>query len=101
MAQIDYSRLMGGEKVFRVPCSLINNGISISILALPDSGAHGFCFLNRTIASNICSKLGIAPIILPNPITPKGYDGVKGRIITHFIVTTLRIDGYTLEKFPF
>lgn len=92
---------MGGEKVFQVSCNLINNGISISILALPDSGAHGFCFLNRAITSNICSKLGITPIALPKPITPKGYNGVKGRIITHFIVTTLRIDGYTLKKIPF
>lgn len=101
LVEINYNRLMGGEKVFRVPCMLSNNGISVSILALPDSGAHGFCFLDRGISARICSKLGIVPIALPRPITPKGYDGVNGRIITHFIVTTLCIDGYTLTQIPF
>lgn len=92
---------MGSEKIFRVPCKLTNNGISISILALPDSGAHGFCFINRNIATNVSSKLGIVPLNLPNPITPKGYNGVLGRLITQFLVITMIIDGHTLSKIPF
>lgn len=92
---------MGSGKVFRVPCKLSKNGISISILALPDSGAHGFCFLDRSISVKICSRLGIVPIALPRPITPKGYNGVSGRIITHFLVTTMIINGYTLPQIPF
>ncbi|KAI0994471.1 hypothetical protein K3495_g13711, partial [Podosphaera aphanis] len=92
---------MGSERVFRVPCKLANNGISVSILALPDSGAHGFCFLDRKIAKNICNRLGIVPIALPKPITPKGYDGIAGRIITHFLVTKLIIDGHILPQIPF
>ncbi|KAI0995662.1 hypothetical protein K3495_g12516 [Podosphaera aphanis] len=92
---------MGSEKVFRVPCMLSNNGISVSILALPDSRAHGFRFFNRGISACVCSRLGVVPIALPKPITPKGYYGIPSRIITHFIVVTLCIDGYTLTQLPF
>ena len=101
LAQIDNSCLMGSENIFRVPCRLVHNGISVSILALPDSGAHGFCFLNRNIGSSICSILGITPIALLNPITPKRYDGIPGRIITHFVVISMNIDGFRLPKIPF
>ena len=38
---------------------------------------------------------------IPKPITPKGYDSFPGRIITHFIVATMCIDGYTLTGILF
>ena len=31
--------------MFRVPCSLVKNGISVNLLALPDSGAMVSVFL--------------------------------------------------------
>lgn len=92
---------MGENEVFRVPCSLVKNGISVNLLALPDPGAHGFCFLDRRISVKICKLLNIAPFCLPQPITPKGYDGVAGRIITHFIVANMQIDNHTLSQVPF
>lgn len=92
---------MGNSNVFRIPCSLVNNGISTEILALPDSGAHGFCFINQKIVKKICDRFNVVPHILAKPITPKGYNGIPGRKITHFIVLTMKIDGYILPEIPF
>lgn len=92
---------MGNSNVFRIPCSLVNNGISTEILALPDSGAHGFCFINQKIVKKICDRFNVVPHILAKPITPKGYNGIPGRKITHFIVLTLKIDSYVLPEIPF
>ena len=68
---------------------------------MPDSGAHGFCFINRNTAKDVSSKLGIVPLALPNPISPEGYNWVPGRLITHFLIITMIIDGHTLPKIPF
>jgi hypothetical protein len=92
---------MGVGSAFRVPISLVKNGISFKITSLPDSGAHGFCFLNTRIAQRASQLTGNAPLRLKHPITPKGYDGVHGKVITHFVVYTIKIDGYTLPEIPF
>lgn len=91
---------MSEDEVFKVPCSLVKNGISIIILALPDSEAHGFCFLDLRIYTKICHKINIILFCLLQPVTPKGYDGFAGRIFTHFIVTHMKIDDYTLSQVP-
>ncbi|KAI1002534.1 hypothetical protein K3495_g5666 [Podosphaera aphanis] len=92
---------MGNSDVFRIPCSLVKDGISINILALPDSGAHGFCFIDRQVTQSACDGLNLHPYTLAKPITPKGYNGVPGRIITKFVVFTMKIDGHTLDQTPF
>ena len=91
---------MGG-RTFRVPCSLIHNGISLQISTLPDSGAHGFAFINTRIAIQAEKLLGVKPRPLPKPIFLKGYNGVAGDSITHFIVFNIEIDGYRLADILF
>ena len=91
---------MGG-RTFRVPCNLIHNGISLQISTLPDSGAHGFAFMDTRIAKQAEKLLGVKPKPLPKPILPKGYNGVTGNAITHAIVLQIEIDGYRLSEIPF
>ena len=91
---------MGG-RTFRVPCNLIRNGISLQISTLPDSGAHRVAFLNTKIAIRAGQLLGVNPLPLASPIFPKGYNGVAGNSITHYMIFDIEIDGYQLAKIPF
>lgn len=92
---------MGGN-AFRVPCIISSNGISVSNLSvLPDSGANGFAFLDTTCAIRIAKLLQVKARRLPTPIHPRGYGGIPGDPITHFICFDLVIDSRTLRNVPF
>ena len=92
---------MGG-KAFTVPCSLVRNGTYVDrISALPDSGANGFAFLNTQCAKDIIRFLGCKATQLPQPIVAKGYDGVRGQSITHYLSVDLLLDGRRLVEIPF
>ncbi len=41
------------------------------------------------------------PRTLPKPIFPKGYNGVAGNSITHYIIFNIKIDGYRLAEILF
>lgn len=92
---------MGNGSTFRVPCRLVHNGVSISVLSLPDTGASLFICVDTRIAESACERTGAKKHSLAHPIRPKGYNGVPGRIITHFVLFDLFIDGYTLLQIPF
>ena len=91
---------MGG-KAFRVLCSLVQNGISLQISTLPDSGAYSFAFLDTCVAVHAEKLLGVTAHCLKQPILPKGYNGAAGSSITHFMVFNIKIDGYQLAEIPF
>ena len=41
------------------------------------------------------------PRTLLKPIFLKGYNGVAGNSITHYIIFNIKIDGYRLAEIPF
>jgi hypothetical protein len=92
--------LMGG-KAFTVPCSLSHNGIAIDTLALPDSGANGFAFLNTAFAIETAKFLNVKAKRLKQPIAVKGFSGKGDHVITHYIKFTLTIDGRRQVDIPF
>jgi hypothetical protein len=99
--EIDLSQLMGGE-TFTVPCSLVYNGTFVdNIHALPDSGANGYAFLDTQFAKDVMEFLGCKAKPLDHPIIAKGYDGVRSRPITHYVLIDLVIDGRRLVEVPF
>ena len=84
---------MGG-KAFRVSYSLVQNGISLQISTLPNSGAYNFAFLNTHIVVYAKKLLNVTAHYLKQPILPKGYNEAAGSSITHFMVFNIEIDGY-------
>jgi hypothetical protein len=99
--EIDLSQLMGGE-TFTVQCSLTYNGTYVDyISALPDSGANGFAFLDTSCAKDVMKFLGCEAICLDRPIIAKGYNGVRGHPITHYVLIDLVIDRRRLVEIPF
>ena len=92
---------MGGD-AFTVPCSLVYNGTFVdNISALPDSGANGYAFLDTRCAKDVLKFLGCKATRLDRPIVAKGYDGVRGNPITHYLLVDLVIDGRRLIEVPF
>lgn len=91
---------MGGRP-FIVPCIVSCNGYGIDLCALPDSGANGFAFMNTTCAIDVAKFLGVKAKRMPKPIQVNGFDGKRGKSITHFLILTLTIDGRRQLDIPF
>jgi hypothetical protein len=92
---------MGGI-AFTVSCSLSANGKSvITIYALPDTGALGFSFMDTRCALSSVKFLRTPLKKLRQPIAIKGYDGRKGKNVTHYLECTLTLDGRRLVAVPF
>ncbi len=99
--EIDIRKLIGGV-AFTVSCNLSANGNTVTtIYALPDTGAHGFAFMDTRCAMASAKFLGVPLRKLQDPIAIKGYDGREGRAVTHFLECTLTIDGRRLTLVPF
>src|SRR5689334_19097382 len=92
---------MGG-KAFTVSCSLSSNGNTVTkVFALPDTGAHGFSFIDTHCATTVAKFLGVPLRKLANPIAIKGYNGKVGSSVTHYLQCTLVVDGRRLPENPF
>jgi predicted aspartyl protease len=84
-----------------IPCTLSNNGYSIQLHALADSGANGFLFLDTLCAIEMAKFLGLKAQRLPATINVKGYDGKTSNSITHILRLHLTIDGRRQYNVPF
>jgi hypothetical protein len=83
------------------PCSLSNNGYSILLETLADTGANGFSFIDTLCAIDIAKFLDLKAKRLPQPIKVKGYDGKTGTTgITHYLQLHLTIDGRRQYNLP-
>ena len=88
--------------MFIVPYSLVYNRIYIIYISiLLDLGANGFAFLDTRCAKDVMKFLGRKATPLGRPITAKGYDGVPGKPITHYLSLDLVIDRRRLVEIPF
>ena len=73
------------EQHLTIPCTLSNNGYSIKLNALTDSGANGFVFINTQCVIDITKFLNIKAQQLLHEVTVKEYDGKAGNAISHYL----------------
>ena len=92
MTSVDLSRLLGGKR-FTISCTVVQNGFSIRITALADSGANAFALLDTTCAQQISQFLGAAFEPVGRSIPVKGYNGQFGKPITTMLRLNLRVNG--------
>jgi len=94
-------KLIGG-RAFTVSCNLSSNGKTVTqLFALPDTGANGFAFMDTRCAVTTAKFLGLPFERLKKPIAIKGYDGHRGKAVTHYLRCTLAIDNRRLVRVPF
>ena len=79
----------------------LNKNIVIDIYTLSNTRAQGLSFINIYCAIAISKFLKSYLTPLLSSIAIKGYDGKKGKEVTHFLKCTLVIDGRRLTKLPF
>lgn len=91
---------MGGNH-FTVPCTISRNGYGINLDALADTGANEFAFIDTACAIDVAKVLDIKATRLEKPITVKGFDGKRGKVVTHILILHLSIDGRRQTNIPF
>ncbi|RKF84345.1 hypothetical protein GcM1_109003, partial [Golovinomyces cichoracearum] len=91
MRCLDTTQLLGGESMV-LPCALSKLGIGYRVSALIDSGANGYAFISRSLLMKISRMLKPHKQSLDSSISVKGFNGVAGRPITHFVTLNLTID---------
>ena len=91
---------MGGNH-FTVPCTISISGYGIDLNALADTGANGFAFIDTACAIDAAKFLDIKPTRLEKPITVKGFDGRRGKAVTHILILHLTLCGRRQTNIPF
>ena len=76
-----------------IQCRL-GNSEEIKVMGLLDTGATGHVFIDETTARKVCEKLQISPQRLTRPKPVKGFDGKRGKDITHAIYPTLTVQDH-------
>jgi hypothetical protein len=70
----------------------VNRNTVTTIYTLPNTRAYGFSFINTCYVVASIKFLGVPLTKLHDPITIKGYNSRKGRVVTHFLEYTLIIN---------
>ena len=73
-----------------IQCRL-GNSEEMKVMGLLDTDATGHAFIDEATAREVCEKLQISPQRLTRPKPVKGFDGKRGKDITHAIYPTLTI----------
>ena len=76
-----------------IQCRL-GNSEEIKVMGLLDTGATGHAFIDETTAREVCEKLQISLQRLTRPKPVKGFDGKRGKDITHAIYPTLTVQDH-------
>jgi hypothetical protein len=63
----------------------------VPLRVLIDTGATGYRFIDERTAQEVCSALGIQPILLSRPKPIRGFNGRLVKPITHAIYPSLTI----------
>lgn len=74
---------------------------SVKLNAHADCGADVYTMLNTDTFMRLNRTMGLKRRRLTRPIQPKGFDGRKAPLLTHFVELTLTIDGRRQLKVPF
>ena len=70
------------------------NSEEMKVMSLLDTGATGHAFIDESTAREVCEKLQISPQRLTRPKPVKGFDGKRGKDITHAIYPTLTVQDH-------
>jgi hypothetical protein len=62
-----------------VNCKVVNNGISIALRSLADSGAGGYVFIRRQLAIKLSKRFNIPFEKTSDSMTISGYDGTESK----------------------
>ena len=92
---------MGGRAFTVYYILAYNRNYIDKITALPDTGAHGYMFLNTSYTTDIVQFLDVEIKRLDQPIIAKGYNSVAGQAITYYLVVDQLIDSRRLPTVPF
>ena len=99
LSKVIVRNLIGGQPLV-VKCTITNNGYTLHLCLLPDTGANAFAFISPRIIFPFIKLTGAVLRPLPEPVTAKGYDGKSINHITHSVILTLGIDGRRI-RMPF
>jgi hypothetical protein len=76
-------------------------GYTFHTLALGDTGANGFLFINSELATLLIRYCGARSKPLPCAISVTGYNGQGKSSISHYVRLTLQIDNRRFVRMPF
>jgi hypothetical protein len=65
-----------------------------------DNDCTDYSFIDTDIAHQVCEMLEITPLKLNKPRGVKGYDGRRGKNITHAIYPPMTIQNHTESSTP-
>jgi transposase InsO family protein len=92
---LDLQQLLGKDsESFIVPTKIAQNGYSVAVQALIDTGANGFAFIDTKLAVMVAQFFGIHTEALDSKCAVRGYDGKSTNPITHAITLNLVVDGH-------
>jgi hypothetical protein len=74
------------------PYILARNGLFFRTYTLIDSGANGFAFIDTSFLNRLSPFLKPVLKRLKTPLRVKGYNGLNGADITHYILLNLTVD---------
>jgi predicted aspartyl protease len=82
--ELNLQELLGKDSdSFPIPVKIAQNGCSVVVSALMDTGANGFAFIDTNLATLICQRFGIQATLLGAECAVKGYNGQAQQPITH------------------
>ena len=94
-------KLIGG-RAFTVSCNLSSNRKTVTqLFALLNTRANRFAFIDIRCTVTIAKFLGLPFERLKKLIAIKGYDGHRGKAVTHYLRCTFAIDNRRLVRVPF
>jgi predicted aspartyl protease len=94
LCHINLQKLLGREnETFTLNTKIVQNGYSLAVEALVDTGANGFAFVDTNLAILIGKFFDLRTVPLEAECAVRGYDGKTETPITHAILLNLVVDG--------
>ncbi|KAJ5816992.1 Retrovirus polyprotein [Penicillium robsamsonii] len=78
----------------------MHNGRSFSILALGDTGADGYVFINSLMVVLLSKRFGLRVEKLSRECPVRGFNGKRAEPIRHMAVLIICIDGRIQRQIP-
>lgn len=91
MRYLDVTQLLGGNTMTS-SCVLSKAGIRYRVSALIETDANGYAFIDQSLLKLLTRMLSPFIQSLPHSIPLKGYNGIPGQHITHFVHLTSTVD---------
>ena len=91
---------MGGDP-FLIHTTLTMNGCGIKMRALVDTGANGYLYMNRPLAFELASSLGLKVQYLLHTVLIRGFNSSIQVKVNQYIRLHLNIDGRRVRNCPF